>query len=358
MGPAFIPLSTSTFTPYRHYQHSFQSLSNRRPLSSTRHQFHILPSYPATALADPDTTITPTPNVSTSTTITSNTTSSSSSSSSSQFRHRYENLRGADIEPVSATVGRFNKSFMRPVPVVYRSIINEMLTTAHLASVCAMWRYDAIFAFGFDSIFSVFLQYYPDDKERESLYKCAVESLRMDFDIIKQSAQSVKSWIDGKTQDDIFQAINAASPSASIDSVGPVIEALAYIRDADSFDWYYSRLFGIGLIQVMQSVGAELTVPNAEIWANKIGLDQGKFATEMSTYISNMERLKQAEQIFAEATAREAKKTAERLDAKAKAAAKQAEELEKDENEIDIKTQVKEDVVEGEKKQDEVEKST
>ncbi|KAI0558358.1 Thylakoid formation protein [Gracilaria domingensis] len=193
-----------------------------------------------------------------------------------------------------------------------------------------MWRFDALFAFGFDSIFSTFLRYYPDEEERDLLYNACATALQLDVDLIRSTAATVRDWLDAKTEEDVFTALKTASPSASAEVVGPVIEALAYVRDAPDFDWYYSRLFGIGLIQVMDAVGAELSAANAEKWADEIGLVQSKFTSEMGAYLSNMERLKQAEQIFAEATAREAKKTAERLAAKAEAAAKQAAELEQE----------------------------
>ena len=199
--------------------------------------------------------------------------------------------------------------------------------------VCAMWRFDALFAYGFDCVFTQFLRYYPKDDERDMLYKCCADALRLDLDLLKSTSASVQEWLDGKTEDDVFAALNAAPPGADVESVGPVIEALAYIRDSGDFDWYYSRLFGIGLIQVMQAVGTELTMDNAEKWADAISMEKSKFAAEMGTYLSSVERLKQAEQIFAEAAAREAKKTAERLSQKAEAAVKEAEALEKAEEE-------------------------
>lgn len=250
------------------------------------------------------------------------------STENSTFRHRFESLRGKNIEPVSGALRRFNDAFPRPIPIVYRTIVNEMLTTTHLAAVCAMWRFDAIFALGFDSIFSAFLRYYPDEDERTMLFNACATALKFDPELLRSATASVNDWLEGKTEEDLFSAIDAASPSASADVVGPVVEALVYIRDAGDFDWYYSRLFGIGLIRVMNAVGTELSVTNAEKWSEKIGIVPNKFASEMGNYLSNMERLKQAEQIFAEATAREAKKTADRLAEKAQAAAKQAAELE------------------------------
>lgn len=251
------------------------------------------------------------------------------SDKSSTFRDRFEHLRGANIEPVSDAMLRFTNSFRRPVPIVYRAVVNETITTSHLARVCAMWRFDAIFAYGFDSVFSTFLRYYPNATERDMLYRCVASCLKFEETVIRDAADAVNSWVDGKTEEDIFAALDAAATGASADSVGPVIEALVHIRDADDGDWYYSRLFGLGLIQIMSLVKTELTISNAEKWANRIGMEPSKLSSEMGNYLSSMERLKQAEQIFAEATARDAKKTAERLSEKAKKAIEEAEQLEK-----------------------------
>lgn len=283
--------------------------SHRRPATS--------PNFHPRAQADPSPAASPDPHA-------------NNVASKSEFYERFNHIRGKPVEPVSATLARFNQSFPRPVPIVYRGVVNEMLTTAHLATVCAMWRSDAIFFYGFDCIFSVFLRYYPDDNERQMLYKSCTSALDFDMEAVKSTASAVANWLDGKTQEDVFAALKAASPGAKADAVGPVIETMAYIRDAGDFDWYYSRLFGIGLIQVMDAVGVELTITNAELWADAVAIEKSKFSSEMATYLSNMERLKQAEQIFAEATAREAKRTAERLATKAEAATKAADKLEKE----------------------------
>lgn len=251
---------------------------------------------------------------------------------SSPFRKRFEHLRGADVEPVSAAMERFTQNFRRPVPIVYRSVVNEAITTTHLAAVCAMWRFDAIFAYGFDSIFSNFLRYYPNDEEREKLYEAVAASLKFDKKNIASCAADVAEWIDGKTEEDLLSAVAEAPSGADASTVGPVVEALAYIRDAGDGDWYYSKLFGIGLVQIMSAVGAELTNTTSDKWADAIGLERSKLGAELGNYLAAIERLKQAEQIFAEATAREAKKTAERLAEKARKAAEEAEELEKDDD--------------------------
>lgn len=239
----------------------------------------------------------------------------------STFKEKFDHLRGADIPTVADTLTKFTREFARPVPVVYRAIVNEMLTTSHLSVVCAMWRYDALFALGFEHIFSEFLQYYPDEAERAHLRACVASALGVDADVAASDADAIRAWATGKTPADVLAA-------TASDEAGPAPEALRACKAAADFEWYYSRLFGIGLIALMQMVGEDVDVAAAERWADALGLEKTKFAAEMGAYVSNMERLKMAEQIFAEAAAREAKKTAERLAKRAEAAAKKLEELE------------------------------
>lgn len=242
------------------------------------------------------------------------------------FRAKYEHLRGTDVETVSDMMQRFTMTFKRPVPIVYRTVINETLSTTHLARVCPMWRYDAIFALGFDAVFSTFLKYYPNVAERDALYDAAATALRFSpADLRADAAAATAAIVDGsgmKTEAELFNALDA-TPSAA-NATNGILEAMSYIRDSVYGEWYYSRLFGIGLITIMDLTNTSLDATTAEKWAIKLGVESSKFGAEMGAYLSGLERLKQAEQIYAEATAREAKKTAERLAAKAKKAAEEA----------------------------------
>lgn len=237
---------------------------------------------------------------------------------------KYGALRGADIEPVSVAMTRFADAFARPIPIVYRSLVNELVGSSHLSRVCAMWRYCALFAFGIDEIFAEFLRFYPDADERVHLYECVALALKFEKDDLVSDARAVREWCVGKTEDDVFAA-------AEGDGEGPVGQALAQARKGIPEDeWFYSRAFGFGVIRLMSAVDTPLTVENAERWAEKLKLPQNKIGTEMGSYLSISERLKQSEQMFAEIAAREARKTAERLAEKAEAAKKAAELLDED----------------------------
>eukprot|EP00188_Purpureofilum_apyrenoidigerum_P002369 Plantae.Rhodophyta-Purpureofilum_apyrenoidigerum.ctg24671.p1 GENE.Plantae.Rhodophyta-Purpureofilum_apyrenoidigerum.ctg24671~~Plantae.Rhodophyta-Purpureofilum_apyrenoidigerum.ctg24671.p1 ORF type:complete len:302 (+),score=71.56 Plantae.Rhodophyta-Purpureofilum_apyrenoidigerum.ctg24671:147-1052(+) len=242
-----------------------------------------------------------------------------------EFAKKYGHLRGAKIPTVTDTMAKFNENFSRPVPSVYRSIVNEIITLGHLTSVCAMWHYDAVFAYGFDEIFQRYFQYYPSSEERERLISCIVNSIpNLDLDTIRKDGQSVRDWLEGKSGPEVLEQIESGS------SDGPVLSAFSYIKSVPDYEWYYSRNFGFGLIFMMEKLKVELTDENAERWAKAIGVSPVKVKDEVAVYISSLERLKQAEQMFADLAAREKKKAADILDEQAKKAQQEADEAEKD----------------------------
>lgn len=216
--------------------------------------------------------------------------------------------------------------FGRPVPIVYRAVVNELLTTSHLSIVTAMWQYDVLFAYGFESVFTTFLSFYPDANERDLLRKCAASALGFEAGKLESDANAVTQWLSDVSSYDELAAKLEAAPADDVVAI-----ALRAPQKTEVFEYCYSRCYGLGLIAMMQVVGDEVGAETAEKWAKLVGLDVPKLSSDVSVYSSAMERLKQAEQIFAEAAAREAKKTADRLAKRAEEAAKKLEEIEKGE---------------------------
>ncbi|GAB0494502.1 hypothetical protein MMPV_005796 [Pyropia vietnamensis] len=244
----------------------------------------------------------------------------------SKFYQKFNSFRGKAVPTVSETMTKFNELFPRPVPSVYRNIISEILMTTHLAKHCAMWKYDAIFAYGYDETFNEFLKFYPIEGERTMLYDAVANALGFSPEKLAKDAASVRSWAEGKSEADIF----AASKVGAEDASEPAVAALQYVANAEPFDFYYSRLHGIGVIKLMACAGVELTPENAGRWADELSVPKAKLTTELGTYEAAVERLKAAEQLFAEVSARDARKTAERLERRAQQAAEEAAEAEKE----------------------------
>jgi len=201
---------------------------------------------------------------------------------------KFGHLRNADIPAVSETVKKFTDAFARPVPIVYRAIINELITTTHLSVVCAMWKYDVIFAYGFEHVFTAFLGFYPDVEEREVLRVSVANALGLDPKVLAADAQQVQDFIDS-----CDGSIDALFTKVGLDS-GVVIDGLKAPLKASIYEYYYSRCYGIGLIAIMEKMGEDITPDNGAKWSNKLGLDASKFQAEIGIYMSGMERLKQA----------------------------------------------------------------
>ncbi|KAJ8906083.1 hypothetical protein NDN08_002582 [Rhodosorus marinus] len=240
------------------------------------------------------------------------------------FAKKFESIRDAKVPTVTDTMAKFNETFARPVPSVYRSIVNEIITLNHLTTVCPMWHYDAVFGFGFTEILEKYFSFYPSAEEKEKLFSCIVGSLSgLDLQKMRDDAKAVEAFVAGKTEDEVLAMIESGS------SEGPVLSAFQYIKESEFYDWYYSRNFGFGVIFIIEKLGGELTDANVERWARAIGASEVKVKDELGVYLSSLERLKQAEQMFADLAAREKKKAADQLAVDAKAALQEAEEAKK-----------------------------
>jgi len=236
---------------------------------------------------------------------------------------KYGHLRGADVEPCGAAVERFYKLFGKPVPFVFRSATNEILYMSHLDTVNARWSYDILWAAGLYSTYDLFFAAI-EEKTRGELFNALMGALKQDPEKIKADAMLVVDWAKGKSEADVVAAING-------DDSSPVGQALAASKN--DVDFFYSRNYGAGLIKMMQVVGVE---PNSESarWAGAIGftkktsaitdMSMSKFEADVGIFLSSVERMQQAMQMFADVEAREKKKVAEKLAEKAAKAAEDA----------------------------------
>jgi len=239
---------------------------------------------------------------------------------------KYGHLRGADIEPVNMSVQRFYELYGKPVPFVFRSATNEILYLSHLDLVNARFEYNSIWACGVYSTFDVFFQGI-DEKTRVSLFDSLMKALKLDPATVRADAEKVLSWATGKTEAQIVEAMNGGGE-------GEVAAVLAKAKSAAADDWIYTRNFGAGLIKMMQVVGVEPNTANAKKWAEALGINENtsamtgltmsKFESDVGVFLSSVEKFQQVIQLFAEVEAREKKKVAESLAAKAEKAAKEA----------------------------------
>lgn len=72
----------------------------------------------------------------------------------------------------------------------------------------------------------------------------------------------------GKNEDDLLKALEEGSEE------GPFLSALQSVKKAGTYDWYYSRSFGFGLIFAIQDLGGSLGDDNADRWAKAINVSE------------------------------------------------------------------------------------
>jgi len=241
-----------------------------------------------------------------------------------KLAEKYGHLRGREVEPCDKAVERFYKLFGKPVPFVFRSASNEILYMSHLDLVNAMFEKDLVWTTGLFSTFDVFFQAL-DSQTRTELFNSLMGALKLDPAKVKAEAEMVLSWATGKTESDVVAAFSGQDSS----EVG-----LALGRLKTNSDFLYTRNFGAGLIKIMQVVGTEPNASNAKRWSEAAGfsarasaltgISMSKFEADVGTFLASVEKMQQIMQLYADAEAREKKKTAERLAERAARAAADA----------------------------------
>ncbi|KAK4532923.1 hypothetical protein CCYA_CCYA14G3780 [Cyanidiococcus yangmingshanensis] len=235
-----------------------------------------------------------------------------------EFAKKFAPYRGKPVRTVSETVARFYKSLRRPIVFYYQQAVDELLTTTHLALVCGMFRYDVVFSLGFVSAYRDFFRSYPRPDEREGLFRCICEALDLDVGQVTKEADDALAYAQGKTEAQLFEEIQRdAVPNDP--NTPPVIAALRACRQANG-EYYYTRLFGLGLMKIMISCGVEIDLEATKRWANLLNIPYARLDQDIGTYQMSMEKLAQAEVMFKELEARERARIADELARKAQEA--------------------------------------
>jgi photosystem II biogenesis protein Psp29 len=222
---------------------------------------------------------------------------------------------GYSVRTVAETISDFLKRFRHPIPSIYRTIVQELLVTTHLARVSLGFQYDPVFALGFQMVTQVFFKSYPKAAEKEQLFDSMCKALLLDYERIKKDAAMLEEWTKTRTEQDILQAMETGGQ----DEISNTLYSIG------QNEWFvYSRLFGLGLVRMMELCGEEANSERCKRWASALHISSLKLEQDLDTYQQSLERLKQAEQLFAELEARQKKKLAEKLAERAKRAQEEA----------------------------------
>ncbi len=94
-------------------------------------------------------------------------------------------LASADVPTVADTKAAFVRAYRKPIPSIYSGVIQEILVQQHLLRYNATYTYDAVFALGFVTVYDQLMDGYPNDKDRDAIFKAYVTALKEDPELYR-----------------------------------------------------------------------------------------------------------------------------------------------------------------------------
>nr|DAD23081.1 TPA_asm: hypothetical protein HUJ06_024544 [Nelumbo nucifera] len=85
-----------------------------------------------------------------------------------------------DVPTVSETKLSFLKAYKRPIPTVYNTVLQELIVQQHLMRYKRTYRYDAVFALGFVTVYDQLMEGYPNDEDRDAIFQAYIKALKED----------------------------------------------------------------------------------------------------------------------------------------------------------------------------------
>ncbi|XP_058073154.1 protein THYLAKOID FORMATION1, chloroplastic [Magnolia sinica] len=207
---------------------------------------------------------------------------------------------------VSETKLNFLKSYKRPIPSIYNSVLQELIVQQHLMRYKRTYQYDAVFALGFVTVYDQLMEGYPSNEDREAIFKAYIQALQENPEQYRIDAQKLEEW--ARTQ-------NASSLVEFSSREGEVEGILKDIseRAGGKGSFSYSRFFAIGLFRLLELANAtEPTILEklcAALNINKRSVDR-----DLDVYRNLLSKLVQAKELLKEYVDREKKKREERVE--------------------------------------------
>lgn len=238
-----------------------------------------------------------------------------------EFAKRFAHLKGTKVKTVGEAFSTFTSILGNPVNALYKNMMTDIVGTTHLTVVNARFVRDPIWSLGMVSSLELLLKNYPDVEMRGKIMSSLFQGCDLNEDDVRSEAALVKTWLTGKSKDDILAALKGEVESPFKSSVTQAKE--------DKY-WMYSRFFGIGLVAMMDEVGVEMNADDVypvmeDYMSNALGKSHFTACSDSDTYFKIRSKLDLMETMMKEIEIREKKRMAQRLEDKAEAAIRKAE---------------------------------
>jgi len=212
---------------------------------------------------------------------------------------------------ISETKSDFRDAFGRPVGPMLQGFVNEMLASNTLAMGNPFFKYDRIYAFGFQALCETFMAT-STATEREALQDAMCKALGLDPKRLRRDAQALQE---------------AAASSSSEEALFASADFGA-VAQQDNFR--YSYPFGAGLLALMPLVDVEPSEEAIERWCGQLNVGAGKLKKDWAFFESAVDKLLEARQMLLEMQAADKRKEAAKLEEQAKKAAEEAKQAEEE----------------------------
>lgn len=217
-----------------------------------------------------------------------------------------------DVRTVSDTKRAFYAAHSRPINSIYRRVIEELLVEMHLLSVNVDFQTDPFYALGVVMVFDKFMQGYRPERDVESIFHALCHSTGVDAAHYRQQAEQLVAEASAMTPAAFLEQVGNLSAASSDGLMGQ----LRAIADRPKFK--YSRLFGVGVLTVLEHMNPEV-VKNDELlgtylqaFAAALHLPADKLQKDLEVYRSNLDKFAQAQAVMADIMAAERKRKEQR----------------------------------------------
>ncbi|XP_050205543.1 protein THYLAKOID FORMATION1, chloroplastic [Mercurialis annua] len=210
-----------------------------------------------------------------------------------------------DVPPtVADTKYNFLKSYKKPIPSIYNTVLQELIVQQHLMRYKKSYRYDPVFALGFVTVYDQLMEGYPSDEDREAIFQAYIKALTEEPEQYRIDAKKLEEWARSQTSSSLVEF------SSRDGEVEGVLKDIAERAGNGSFS--YSRFFAVGLFRLLElSNSTDPTVLEklcAALNVNKRSVDR-----DLDVYRNLLNKLVQAKELLKEYVDREKKKQEERV---------------------------------------------
>lgn len=214
---------------------------------------------------------------------------------------------------VADTKKAFSDAYKRPIPALYNTVVQELLVQQHFIRYSVNYKYNAVYALGFVSVFDQILDGF-DAEQKDQIFTAYVKALGEDPAQYRSDADKLES------QARELSGPDGLSPDAAGNDLQKALAQVAAANEAGNFA--YNRFFAVGLFRLLELTGAKEPAALEKL-VKAVGVKPASVNKDLLMYKGVLSKLSAAKEMMREFLEREKRKQAERDASKAEKQAAQ-----------------------------------